>query len=68
MAVVEVAPIITTLAKGTATGEAEEEVEVQVATRTLPPVVGVAVTAEVVGVVEEQGATEDHNRATGKLS
>ena len=51
------APIITTLVKGTAM-EGE-----QVATPTLPPVVGVAMVVPVVG----EGPTEHHNRVMGKL-
>ena len=64
----EEAPIITTLARGTAM-EGEGEEEVLVATRISALVVGVVVTVEeeVVGVAGEEGATEDHNRAIGEL-
>ena len=57
----EEAPIITTLAKVTATEEG------RVATPTLAQVVGVVATAEVVGVVAGEAAMEHHNRAMGKL-
>lgn len=56
----EEAPIITTLAKVTATEEG------LVAIPTLAQVVGVVATAEVVGVAVE-AAMEHHNRAMGKL-
>ena len=64
----EEAPITTTPARGTAT-EGEGEEEVLVATPISALVVGVADTVEevVVGVVGEEGATEDHNRVIGEL-
>ena len=62
------APIVTTLAKpGTATEEVGEE-EGLAATPTIPREVGVVAMVEVVGVAgEEEEATEDHNKAMGKL-
>lgn len=56
--------IITTLARGMGTEAVGEEE--QVATPTLALVVGGVATAEVVGVVGEEGAMEDLNRAMGK--
>ena len=64
------APIVTTLAKPVMATEevGEEEEEGLAATPTIPREVGVAAMAEVVGVAgEEEVATEDHNKAMGKL-